>query len=80
MTMAKKTKKLAVKKETLRQLDALTSDQLRAAAGGGYAILLYTGLCINQDTLICAGILTGGGVKTFSCDTRCETDGGYTLL
>lgn len=32
--MAKTNKKLALKKETLRKLDSLTPDQLRAVAGG----------------------------------------------
>jgi hypothetical protein len=75
----KKTKKLSVKKETLRQLGALTEDQLRAVAGAGL-ILAYdpnkilipqTGICL-EDTSLCASIRTGGGnVPTLSCDTKC---------
>ncbi len=77
----KKTRKLAVKKETLRQLGALTDDQLRAAAGGlllavdyNKLVIAQTTNCLNVDTTVCAGILTGGNVRTaISCDTKCET-------
>lgn len=74
--MAKKTKKLAVKKETLWQLGALTDEQLRAAGGGGLLIYNYnTNLCLQNDSLLCAGIRTtgGGSILTVSCDTKCET-------
>jgi hypothetical protein len=79
--MAKKTKKLALKKETLRQLGALTQEQLRAVAGGALLAIDYNKLvivettqCLYADTSLCAGIKTGGGsILTVSCDTRCET-------
>ena len=76
--MAKKTKKLALKKETLRQLGALTDDQLRAAAGGTLVkyVVIQTAVCLPVETGLCAGIRTtggGGSILTVSCDTRCET-------
>jgi hypothetical protein len=78
----KKTKKLGLKKETLRRLGALTAEQLRAVAGGALLaidlnkVVIETTNCLNLDSFACAGILTGGGVKTVSCDTHCQTSAG----
>jgi hypothetical protein len=75
--MGKKTaSKLAVKKETMRKLAGLTDDQLRAAAGGTLALSQATIQVtqIQQQTLICAGIISGG-VRTLGPTCRCDTDG-----
>ena len=54
--MAKKTKKLSVKRETLRQLDSLTDDQMRAVAGGS----IYVG---GASTGCNSGIISSLGTS-----------------
>lgn len=57
--MAKKTKKLSVKRETLRQLDSLSDEQLRGVAGGSIYVAVSSGcnsgvissLGTSRDTL-----------------------------
>jgi hypothetical protein len=70
--MGKPVRKLSVKKETFRQLSALTEEQLQRVAGG--TIVVNTGFC--NDTWICAGILTGGGGTLVTCKT-CQPNSFY---
>ena len=77
--MGKRTnRKLSVKKETMRKLNALSDEQLRAAAGGTLVVkdpsLFFTQACLNTN--LCAGVRTGGGgypTLLASCDTRCNS-------
>lgn len=75
--MGKPVRKLSVKKETLRQLGALTGEQLQKVAGG---TLAYTTYCfIGFQTSKCiGGILGGGGGTLVTCKT-CEPDTSYCL-
>lgn len=56
--MAKKTAKLSVKRETLRKLDALNEEQLRAVGGG--TIIYQSGQC-------------GGGIISSISTSRTDT-------
>lgn len=51
--MAKKTRKLAVKRETLRQLDSLNDEQLRGVAGG--TIIVYISGGCNSGVISSLG-------------------------
>lgn len=77
-------KKLSVKKETLRTLN---SERLRMVAGGtvlkynvalqpvAYQYPIYLDYQALDSSDVCAGILTGGGGRTDpqSCYYRCDT-------
>lgn len=63
--MAKKSRKLSLRSETVRRLDALTDGDLARVAGG---TVIYTSYIVFP-TLNCDGMGRLGGSMT--CDTRC---------
>lgn len=64
-------KKLALKKETVRKLDALSNEQLKDAAGGALYAYNYNFYNLGGATLACAGWRPTG---TATC--TCEPTGG----
>jgi hypothetical protein len=70
--MGKKKGKLSVKKETLRKLDTLTDDQLRAAAGG-------TQMAIGGGNVMIGGI-RGPSRPPVSGGCETTTAGGFNPL
>ena len=67
MGKKKRTKKLSVKKQTLRKLDSLTDEQLKAAAGGTEIQLKYNyQLDLGGDQAY-GGIKTGGPIGSVGC-------------
>ena len=68
MGKKKRTKKLSVKKQTLRKLDSLTDDQLKAAAGGTEIKLQYNYQIDLGGNYALGGIKTGGPIPgSFGC-------------
>ena len=68
----KNKKKLALKKETVRQLDTMSEDQLRRAAGGLDGFVAKTGQCMNNTLNPIGGTITLACIRTttytFGCD------------
>lgn len=69
----KNKKKLALKKETVRQLDTMSEDQLRRAAGGLDALVVKTGACIINNTI--GGTVTLVCIRTTTYTFGCEPSG-----
>ncbi|HUS67913.1 MAG TPA: hypothetical protein VMZ28_25430 [Kofleriaceae bacterium] len=68
-------KKLALKKETVRQLDTMSEDQLRRAAGG-LDFAAKTGLCIINNTIgTIGGTVSLACIRTTTYTFGCEPSG-----